>query len=106
MPRHRRPFLVHGLVDVAVDQRVDARLLFFGQIFGKENDSTQCAGLGRNRDLGFIVIVPDLDGDEANQQGERMPKGGSIPGETALKARARSSTASLVTTQKIPAARR
>ena len=33
------------------------------------------------------------------QHGVEMPNGGSIPGETALNARARSFTASVVTTQ-------
>ena len=71
LSRHRRPFFVDGLLYVAVNQRVNARLLFFGESSGEENDSTQCAGLGRNRYLCFIEIVPDLDGDEANQQGEK-----------------------------------
>jgi hypothetical protein len=84
---------------VTVDQSVNARLLFFGESSGEENDSTKCAGLGRNRDLCFIEITPDLDGDEANQQGEKNAQWCSIPGETALNARVRSFTASLVTTQ-------
>ena len=60
-----------GHLNVAVDQCVNARLVFFGESSGEENDSTQRAGLGRNRYLCFIVIVPDLDSDEANQQGEK-----------------------------------
>ena len=99
MLRHRRPSFVHGLLYVAVNQRVNVRLLFFGESSGQDNDSTKRAGFGRNRGLCFIEITPDLDGDEANQQAKRMPNGDSIPGESALKARARSLTASVVTTQ-------
>ena len=69
--RHRRPFFVHGLRYVTVDQSINTRLLFFGKISGEESDSTKRAGLGRNRGLSFIEIAPDLDGDEANQQGEK-----------------------------------
>ena len=64
-------FFIYGLLYVTVDQSVNARLLFFRESSGEENDSTKCAGLGRNRDLCFIEITPDLDGDEANQQGEK-----------------------------------
>ena len=62
---------------------MNARLLFFGESFGEENDSTQGAGLGRNRYLCFIEIVPDLDGDEANQQGRK-----GCPMAVAFRARA------------------
>ena len=67
----RRPFFIYGLLYVAVDQSVNARLLFFGESSGKENDSTKCAGLGRSRDVCFIEITLNSDGDEANQQGEK-----------------------------------
>ena len=71
MLRHLRPFFVHGFLYVTVDQRINARLLFFGESSGEQNHSTKGAGLGRNRGLCFIEITPDLDGDEANQQGEK-----------------------------------
>src|SRR5512132_3715484 len=99
LSRHRRPFFVRGLLYVAVEQSINARLLFFGESSGEENDSTKCAGLGRNRDLCFIESTPDLDGDKTNQQREKDAQWGSIPGEIALNARARSFTASMVTTQ-------
>jgi len=84
---------------MAVDQRVHARPLLLWESSGVQNYRAKGAGLGRNCGLCLIEIAPHFDGNKANQQGKRMPNGDSIPAETALKAFARSFTASLVTTK-------
>jgi hypothetical protein len=56
---------------VAVDQSIDARLLFLRESAGEQGDSTKGAGLSGNSGLCFIKIVPHLDCDEANQQREK-----------------------------------
>ena len=40
----------------------------------KENDGSECAGLCGDCELGLIEVIPDLDGDESNEQSEDGPK--------------------------------
>jgi len=75
------------------------RSLLIRQALSEQNGGSECAGLCGNRNLGLIEVVPDLYGDETDQQAEDDPKFGSIAGENALNARARSPTASRTTTR-------
>jgi hypothetical protein len=93
---HLRPFLVHGLLDVPVDESTKTRSRLVGKAFGEQHDRAKCAGFGRDGELRPLEITPDLGCcHETNQETEK--DAGSIPGESALKARALSPTASLVT---------
>ena len=80
-----------------------SRALFLWKIAGEQNYGTQRAGLGGNGSLCLIERVPDFDCDEADHSAKRTPTGNK-PGDTALKARAHSVSASLVTTRYTPPA--
>ena len=96
--RHGVPFVRHRFIDMAIDDLAQLLPLVFRDALGEENDAAKGARFRRDSDLGPVKIVPDLNGDEAHEE-KMMPSGGSIPGETALKARPRASTASRVTTK-------
>ena len=69
--RHRRPFFIHRVLYMPVDQSINARPLFFGEGPGQQDHSTKRAGLGRDRRLCFIKITPHLYGDETDQESEK-----------------------------------
>ena len=63
--------MVHCYIYVAVNQRINSRLLFLGESAGEQNDGPKGAGLGGNSGLRFIEIISDLDRDETNQKREK-----------------------------------
>jgi hypothetical protein len=63
-------------------------LLLCRETSGEQHDSAKCARFRRDRDLRPLEVTPDLSGDEPTSKPKMIPSGGSIPGESALKARA------------------
>src|SRR5215831_10941594 len=72
--RHRWPFSVHCFLYVAVHERTKLRSLLIRKSLGEDINGSQCAGFCGNSKLGLIEVIPDLDGDESNEQSEDGPK--------------------------------
>ena len=77
--RHLRPLLVHGFIYVAIDyvaidESAKMYPLLLREPLIKYNHDSEYAGLCGNRNLGLIEVVPDLYGDETDQQAEDDPK--------------------------------
>src|SRR6188474_2381214 len=72
--RHRWPFSVHRFLYVAVHERTKLRSLLIRKGLGEDINGSDCAGFCGDRKLGLIEVIPDLDGDESNEQSEDGPK--------------------------------
>src|SRR5262249_39135031 len=72
--RHRWPFSVHRFLYVAVHERTKLHSLLIRKGLGKDINGSDCGGFCGNSKLGLIEIIPDLDGDESNEQSEDGPK--------------------------------
>ena len=72
--RHCWPFSVNCFVYVTLNQSMKMRSLLIRQALSEQNGGSECAGLCGNRNLGLIEVVPDLYGDETDQQAEDDPK--------------------------------
>jgi hypothetical protein len=72
---------------------------FFREAFEKKDDAWKGTGFARNRAFCPIKIILDLNGDKATSRPKTMPSGGSMPGESALKAQAQLFNASQTTTK-------
>ena len=70
MMRHRWPFLVHRFLYVAVDESTKLHPLVIRERLGQQNDGSECTGLCGDRNLGLIEFIPNLHGDETNEQAE------------------------------------
>jgi hypothetical protein len=92
------------LLNVAADERAQARFRFTWKGTRKDHDSSKRARFTINSRIGPFVVSPDLRSSERDKRPKIMPNGGSIPGEIALNARARSPFARVVTSPQIPAA--
>ena len=69
--RHRWPFLVRRFVYVTVNESAKLRPLLFGEAPIEQNDGSECAGLCGDRNLGLIEVIPDLNRDKTDEQGQR-----------------------------------
>jgi hypothetical protein len=98
--------LLHRDLYVAAYQCINTRRMFLWKLAGEQNYSTQRAGLGGNGSLCLIERAPDFDAMKPTNSAKRTPSTGNKPGDTALKARAHSVSASLVTTKYAPPAMR
>src|SRR6185437_4086959 len=72
--RHCWPFSVHRFLYVAVHERTKLRSLLIRKGLGEDINGSECGGLCGDRKLGLIEVIPDLDGDESNEQSEDGPK--------------------------------
>lgn len=72
--RHCWPFLVHRFLYVAVHEGAKLHPLLIRQALSEQHDGSEWAGLCDDRNLGLIEVIPDLHGDETNEQTEDDPK--------------------------------
>src|SRR5262245_20043285 len=72
--RHLWPFSVHRVLYVAVHEGAQLRFLLIRKGLGEDINGSECAGLRGNSKLGLIEIIPNLYGDESNEQSEDGPK--------------------------------
>src|SRR5262245_39087858 len=72
--RHLWPFSVHRVLYVAIHEGAKLRSLLIRKGFGEENNGSDCAGFCGNSKFGLIEIIPNLYGDESNEQSEDGPK--------------------------------
>src|SRR6516225_7278730 len=99
---HHWPFLSYSIRDIAPNKITQACLGFSRKGRGQNHDDPQCAGLAIHNRVSLLVVTPNLRGVNAIKRANRIPSGGSNPGETALNERARSPTDSSRDTGHIP----
>jgi hypothetical protein len=62
--------LRHGVLDLAMDEGAELRLGFSGEARGEEHDSAQRTRFAIHSGARPLVVSPDLDGHERNQEAE------------------------------------
>ena len=72
--RHLWPFLLHRVLYVAVHERTKLHLLLIRKGLGEDINGSECGGFCGDSELGLIEVIPDLDGDESNEQSEDGPQ--------------------------------
>jgi hypothetical protein len=72
--RHRWPFSVHRILYVAVHESTKVHPLLTWERVSEDNNGSECAGLRGDRKPGLIGVIPNLHGDESDEQAEDGPK--------------------------------
>jgi hypothetical protein len=81
---HCRPFVIHGALDMAADQRAHPYPQVRREVVAQDDNRSQGARLVSHRFLGTVDIAPHADGQEADEQREKDAHRRQHPGRNGL----------------------